>query len=143
MTHLLDVNVLISLAWPNHVHHSAAHAWFGTAGAWATTPLTEVGFTRVSSGPAVGHPVKPADALALLDELRDLPGHVFLADDVAGVVGHWLEAPPVATRHQVADAHLLALAMRHDARLATFDRGLAAAAMASARARDHVLLIPS
>lgn len=25
---LLDVNVLIALAWPTHIHHEAAHAWF-------------------------------------------------------------------------------------------------------------------
>ena len=28
MTALLDVNVLIALVWPNHVHHEAARAWF-------------------------------------------------------------------------------------------------------------------
>ena len=28
VTALLDVNVLIALAWPNHVHHAAARAWF-------------------------------------------------------------------------------------------------------------------
>ena len=27
MVYLLDVNVLIALAWPNHVHHAAAHTW--------------------------------------------------------------------------------------------------------------------
>ncbi len=25
---LLDVNVLVALAWPNHAHHGAAIAWF-------------------------------------------------------------------------------------------------------------------
>jgi predicted nucleic acid-binding protein len=25
---LLDVNVLIALAWPNHVHHDLAQTWF-------------------------------------------------------------------------------------------------------------------
>jgi hypothetical protein len=25
---LLDVNVLVAFAWPNHVHHSAAQHWF-------------------------------------------------------------------------------------------------------------------
>jgi predicted nucleic acid-binding protein len=25
---LLDVNVLVAFAWPNHVHHAAAQHWF-------------------------------------------------------------------------------------------------------------------
>ena len=28
MVALLDVNVLVALAWPNHVHHTQAHRWF-------------------------------------------------------------------------------------------------------------------
>jgi predicted nucleic acid-binding protein len=28
MITLLDVNVLIALAWPNHVHHGIARNWF-------------------------------------------------------------------------------------------------------------------
>ena len=40
MTALLDVNVLIALAWPNHVHHVAARAWFEEhrEEGWATCP---------------------------------------------------------------------------------------------------------
>ena len=36
--HLLDVNVLVALFDPAHIHHEAAHEWFGTAGpaGWAT-----------------------------------------------------------------------------------------------------------
>lgn len=34
---LLDVNVLLALAWPNHQHHVAAHRWFHDDGrrGWA------------------------------------------------------------------------------------------------------------
>ena len=31
---LLDTNVLLALAWPNHQHHAQAHAWFAAHG-WA------------------------------------------------------------------------------------------------------------
>lgn len=43
--HLPDVNVLIALFDPGHIHHGAAHEWFGSVGreAWATCPLTENG----------------------------------------------------------------------------------------------------
>jgi YVTN family beta-propeller protein len=47
---LLDVTVLVALAWPNHVHHHSARRWFAhRPGPWATTPVTECGFVRVSS----------------------------------------------------------------------------------------------
>ena len=45
MTFLLDVNVLIALLDPNHVHHDLAQAWFESARSrsWATCPITEIG----------------------------------------------------------------------------------------------------
>ena len=46
---LLDVNVLVALFDPDHVHHDIAHDWFSDEGhaGWATCPLTENGFVRV------------------------------------------------------------------------------------------------
>jgi toxin-antitoxin system PIN domain toxin len=127
MTLLLDVNVLISLAWPNHVHHEAAHRWFSArdSAAWATTPFTESGFVRVSSSPGLPGAVTPAEALLMLNAIREVRDHRFLADDIEQVVGEWLSPEQVATHRLVTDCHLLAVAARHSARLATFDRGLA------------------
>lgn len=50
---LLDVNALVALAWDSHIHHARIREWF-TANAtlgWATCPLTEAGFVRVSTKP--------------------------------------------------------------------------------------------
>ncbi len=46
MVSLLDVNSLVAMAWPNHVHHRAVRAWFKEyeSRGWATCPLTESGF---------------------------------------------------------------------------------------------------
>jgi predicted nucleic acid-binding protein len=46
---LFDVNVLIALFDPAHVHHESAHAWWkaNQSSGWATCPLTENGFVRV------------------------------------------------------------------------------------------------
>jgi toxin-antitoxin system PIN domain toxin len=124
---LLDVNLLASLAWPNHVHHKAALRWFRRRGGqtWATTPFTEAGFVRVSSNAsAVPAAVTPTEAVALLDRMREASGHRFLPDDVPLVVGSHVPAERMATYRQVTDAHLLALARRHGARLATIDRGV-------------------
>ena len=40
MIQLLDLNLLIALAWPSHVHHPQAHAWFAdrAPSGWATCP---------------------------------------------------------------------------------------------------------
>jgi predicted nucleic acid-binding protein len=48
---LLDVNVLIALAWPTHVHHAPATEWFlaHQLEGWATCRVTESRFVRVSS----------------------------------------------------------------------------------------------
>ena len=121
---LLDVNVLIALAWPNHVHHSAAHRWFARAhsAGWATTPVTESGFVRVSSNrAAIATATSPGQAIQLLSAMTALDGHSFWCDDVAEVTGE-LGDPALITSHRdVTDAHLLALAQRNGGTLVTFD----------------------
>lgn len=142
MTDLLDVNLLISMAWPNHVHHKTAQQWFRTRppGLWATTPVTESGFVRVSSNrSAIPTAVTPPEALSLLSRIRQVPDHVFLPDDLEQVIGKGhLPAGRVVTHRLVIDAHLLALARRHGARLVTLNRGVAA--MAGHEASDVVLV---
>src|SRR4051812_28371737 len=77
---LLDTNVLLALAWPNHQHHAAAHGWFakhGPAG-WATCALTQLSFVRLSSNPAyTPSSVAPAEAALLLQEMITHPAHEF------------------------------------------------------------------
>lgn len=143
MTDLLDVNLLVSLAWPNHIHHRATRQWFaGRDGRpWATTPVTESGFVRISSNrAAIPTAVTPAEALALLARIRQVPGHVFLPDDLEGVLGaEGIPVDRVVTYRMVTDAHLLALARRHAVRLATLDRGVIALT-GGANAGDVVLV---
>jgi uncharacterized protein len=143
VTDLLDVNLLISLAWPNHVHHATARAWFAARDGqpWATSPVTEAGFVRVSSNPsAIPTAVTPGEASTLLARMRHVEGHVFLPDDVELVVGgDRALAGRIVGHRQVTDAHLLALARRHGARLATLDRAVTALAGEDAGA---VVLVP-
>jgi uncharacterized protein len=121
---LLDVNVLIALAWPNHVHHDRARKWFDRHAdeGWATSPLTEAGFVRVSSNRvAIATATTPELALRLLGKLTALAGHRFWIDDVQMVTGNATSSTRVRTHRDVTDAHLLALAERHGGRLLTFD----------------------
>src|SRR5208283_2090850 len=72
MVALLDVNVLIALFDPAHVHHEAAHRWFGVNRKyrWATCPLTKNAFVRVLSNPAYpGQATTIEDALVRLRTL--------------------------------------------------------------------------
>ncbi len=83
ITHLLDINVLLALADPTHVHHETAHEWFGQTGrkSWATCPITENGFVRIASHPQYpNRPGSPHEVAALLQIIVALPGHHFWPD---------------------------------------------------------------
>ncbi|HEV3322284.1 MAG TPA: TA system VapC family ribonuclease toxin [Solirubrobacteraceae bacterium] len=123
---LLDVNALVALAWDSHVHHARIRSWFAdnSSRGWATCPLTESGFVRVSSNPKVLPVAIGIDAArAVLLALRELDGHQFLTDDVSISDG---DIPPIAGYRQVTDAHLLTLARRRGMRLVSFDGGVQA-----------------
>lgn len=123
--YLLDTNVLIALAWPNHVHHAEALAWFQTRAALAfrTCPLTQTGFVRISSNPGFSeNPPSPHQALQLFKRITELPGHDFWPDDLA-LTDAFATGPLMSHRH-VTVGYLLALAARHDGVLATLDRGV-------------------
>lgn len=132
---LLDVNVLIALAWPNHVGHRAAQSWFSAhaaTGGWATTPITEAGFVRVSANRrAMTTATTPSVAIELLRRMTALRGHVFWPDAVRHVVGGTVDAAVLSGHRQVTDAHLLALCDEHDGRLVTFDAALGELASAA------------
>jgi toxin-antitoxin system PIN domain toxin len=120
--HLLDSNVLVALADASHVHHAPAERWLAAqTSPFATCPITQGALLRVLLHTrAVPTPGDAADILGLI--VVDAR-HRFLADDIGyadvswrGVLGH----------RQITDAYLATLARHHSAKLATFDRGLAA-----------------
>ena len=146
MISLLDVNVLVALAWPNHVHHEAAHRWFRQAGSdgWATCPLTQTGFVRVSSNDRILPDARtPAEAIALLEKMTLVPGHVFWSDDTSLCSSKFVFREHLTGYRQVVDAHLLALALTRGGRLATFDRGVREIMPDSASARRALCVIPA
>lgn len=121
---LLDVNALVALAWDSHIHHARMRQWFAEHArqGWATCPLTESGFVRVSTNPKVlPSPIGVIDARRVLAALRSAPGHGFLVDDVSIVDPDF---PAIVGHRQVTDGHLLTLARRSGVRLVTFDSAL-------------------
>ncbi|MDX9734368.1 MAG: PIN domain-containing protein [Thermoanaerobaculia bacterium] len=142
---LLDVNVLVALFDPDHVHHEAAHAWFAPnrGVGWATCPLTENGVVRVLSNPAYGaEPERPGALLARLRSFCVSGGHVFWPDDVSLRSARTLRAGAALSHATLTDLYLLALAVAHDGRLATFDRRIPVAAVAGAE-KVHLDVIPA
>lgn len=145
MVTLLDVNVLVALAWPNHVHHARARACFDGLQdcGWATCSITQAGFVRVSSNrAAIPEARTPTEATALLGRMVALPGHRFWADDVPVTAEDVVPVERVVSYRQVTDAHLLTLAVRRGGMLATFDRGISELPPPGSDASECVLLIP-
>jgi len=125
--YLLDVNLLIALAWPNHVHHELAHRWWSEhqSEGWATCPVTQSGFVRVSSNSrAVSEARSPPEAIALLRRIVALPHHEFWADEVALAELDPNFVARISGHAQVTDAHLIALTLRRGGHLATLDAGV-------------------
>jgi len=121
------VNVLVALAWPNHVHHDTAAAWFRKArkAGWATCPATQAGFVRVSANArAIPGAVSPRDAFGVLERITALPDHRFYTDDIDLSTSSLVFRERIVGYRQVTHAHLLAVAVRNGGRVATFDRGL-------------------
>ena len=140
---LLDVNVLIALAWPNHVHHVPARAWFEEQReeGWATCLLTEAGFVRISCNPAaVRQTVTPLDAIAVLEALTSRGRHAFWPLDQS--IGQLPEAIGARLQgyRQITDAVLLATAIQHGGQLATLDGGLTG--LVPERERPFLHVIP-
>lgn len=142
--HLLDTNLLISLAWPQHVHHGLAHAWFGEVGrqAWATCPITQLGFVRISSNPKIiPQAVSPREAVAMLERILAVPGHEFWSDDIAPTTAASFASLALVGHRQITDAYLLALAQHRGGKLATFDQGVPDLIAAAKDRMQHVVLI--
>ena len=138
---LLDVNVLIALIDPNHVHHEAAHAWFRShrSAGWATCPLTENGVIRILSNPAYSPVAElPAKVVERLQAARKSGNHRFWPDDIS-LCDPRLFSLAVGWR-QLTDVYLLALARHNQGHLATFDRSIPLKAVRGA-GPEHLTVI--
>ena len=126
--YLLDVNLLIALAWPNHPQHAKADAWFANHGkdGWGTCMVTQLGFVRVSSHPAVESYVSTQEALRKLKEIVETPGHEFWSEPTGGYLNREFAktAPNTLTHGAVTDGYLATVASFNGGKLATLDRQL-------------------
>jgi len=113
--YLPDVNLLVALSDPSHVHYLAADNWRQRIGIarFLLCPITEAGFVRLMANPIIGG-LSMNGAILLLQH-------------------SWLEliqplTPRLHGYRQVTDALLLGLAIRNGAILVTLDRRIQALA---------------
>jgi toxin-antitoxin system PIN domain toxin len=118
---LLDVNGLIALLHVAHPDHAKARLWLAatpTVSTFHTCSITELGFVRVSLAAKLCTSV--TEAKGMLAALLAQPRFTRLADDLgADSLPAYVKKPA-----EVTDGHLLALATRHGAKLATLDTGI-------------------
>lgn len=134
--YLLDVNVLIALIDPAHVHHEGVHDWFARVGkkSFATCPITENGLLRIVGHPKYPNsPGPPSTVAGILLAIRALAGHAFWADSLSLVDSASIEPALLSSHARVTDSYLLALARANKGRLATMDTKLATEVVADGR----------
>ena len=141
---LLDVNTLVALCWSSHEHHASALGWFKEHAkqGWATCAFTQAAFVRVILQPAFsGEPLQANQVIELLAGTTGHPKHRYCEMDfdmrrvqeacTGGLLGH----------RQITDAWLLTTAIRHEARLVTFDRSIAALLATEAERAAHLMIL--
>lgn len=138
---LLDVNVLIALLDANHLHHRIASDWLADHLhlGWASCPITQNGCIRILSQAAYPNRQPAAAVAERLAMAAATPAHAFWPDDASLLAPGTLDWRHVLGSRQVTDAYLLALAVRHQGRLVTFDDGISLTAVTGANT-SHLLV---
>ena len=140
---LLDVNVLVALFNPDHVHHEAAHDWFAGARAngWATCAVTETGLLRILSNPNYWSEFERT--ATLVKRLRQFCGsgnHRFWEQTVSLRDRKLFDLAHLAGHRQITDVYLLGLAQRMGGQLATFDRAIPVKAVIGATSESLAVI---
>src|SRR5579864_6823796 len=123
---LLDVNVLVALAWRNHPKHATVNARMNShSGSWLTCVVTQLGFVRLSSNSAVTKQIfSPLQAAEFLRRLTSDPMHLYIDSPSILSARRNLALERAIGHQQVTDAYLLSLAASHGARFLTLDTRL-------------------
>jgi toxin-antitoxin system PIN domain toxin len=125
--YLLDINVLVALMWTNHEQHEAARDWYRLhqRAGWATCPMTQAGFVRISSNPRVFPAApSPSKAVEILKTNLNHSSHQFWKDDITFGQAVAPFSNRLSGHQQTTDAYLFGLALHKRGVLATFDASI-------------------
>ena len=144
MRSILDVNVVIALLDPDHAFHERAHAWWAAheQAGWASCPISENGVVRIVSHLSYS-PSTHFTAGELIARLRTFvehTNHEFWPDEVSIRDAGAIVADRIHGGRQVTDLYLLALAVRHRGRLATFDQSIPISAVPAATPANLIVV---
>jgi hypothetical protein len=126
----------------DHVHHRAALQWWRSDKdhGWASCPLTQNGFVRIScQGDFPGRPTV-AQAVEQLRRQIAESDHLFWPDDLSIADEGLFDRSRILGPRQITDAYLLALAAKHGGRLVTFDRSVSIRSVRRAEAKHLVVI---
>lgn len=143
---LLDVNVLVALFNPDHIHHDTAHDWFAEnhTGGWATCPITEQGVVRILANPKYWSEFERTSALVeRLAKFCSSRHHHFWPDAVSLRDRDLFDLSYIAGHRQLTDVYLLGLATKMKGRLATFDQTIPHKAVIGASKNTLAVISPA
>ena len=124
---LLDVNVLLALAWPNHQYHATAtNRLDASSERWATCALTQLGFIRPSTNPTSSDRASlPRKRPHCWPRCCPTRMHLFIEAMPSPVTPpHVQDFDRVLGAKQLTDLYLLRVAANASARFLTFDSRL-------------------
>jgi predicted nucleic acid-binding protein len=129
---LPDVNALLALLDPMHIHHEAAHQWYASEAPMRLILCSHVenGVIRIASQPK--YPNCLGTSSRVRDVLREFAHKVNTVScekDVSLLDEEVLLQSGALTPLRVSDLYLLALAAANDARFATFDTRIPSASV--------------
>jgi uncharacterized protein len=143
---LLDVNLLVALFDPEHVHHDIAHDWFvdHRANGWATCAITENGLVRVLSTPSYrSGAVRSVDALERLRGFCESTDHTFWDRSVSLRDNRIFNAAALSGYRQLTDIYLLGLSKTMGGVFVTLDRTIPLRAVVGATRDDIAVIAPA
>jgi len=142
MRALLDVNVLIALHDRDHVHHVRAAQWFedNVADGWATCALTQNGCLRIMGLPGYSNPQPLPALIDMLKKSTQNARHAFWSDEISLLNPAQFLHAHVHSARQLTDLYLLALAVKNQGRLVTFDQRIPLSAVHGASSPHLVVL---
>ena len=139
---LLDVKVLIALLDSDHALHTRARDWFGRNAkkGWASCPITQNGCVRIMAHSGYPNRLPIGSVVERLRTATRSAEHVFWSDDVSLLEPKVADARYIHGPRQLTDVYLLALAVRRNGSLATFDGSVPLSAIEGAEKRHLVSL---
>lgn len=123
---IVDANVLLYAINRNVQQHRAARAWLSgalsTAEPVGLTWIVLLAFIRISTNAALPAPLRPDQAIELVDEWLARPNVVVLEPPRNHLATLQRLLTPLGTAGNLTnDAHIAALALHYDAEVVTFD----------------------